>query len=124
MLTNDSLDIRSFQCCKAQVANLNKACGAVDEDVVTLEVSMDDGGCAGVEKVEASQDLPTPAADHFMLDCFQPAHVAVEWEGERGGEEGKERGKEEDHTTQYIASIQQYTQHAHSRTCSDHSFIP
>ena len=93
MLTNDSLDIRSFQCCKAQVANLNKACGAVDEDVVTLEVSMDDGGCAGVEKVEASQDLPTPAADHFMLDCFQPAHVAVGWEGERGGKGGREGGR-------------------------------
>ena len=77
MLTNDSFNIRSLQCCKAQVANLNKTCGAVDEDVITLEVSMDDGGCAGMEEVKASQDLPTPAADHFGLDCFQPVHVAM-----------------------------------------------
>ena len=107
LLTNDSLDIRSFQRCKAQVADLNKTCGAVDEDVVTLEISMDDGGCAGVEEVEASQDLPTPAADHFMLDCFQAAHVAEGWEREREGggkgekEGGKEKGREGEREVTY-----------------------
>lgn len=47
-LTNNSFNIRAFQSCQSQISYLHQACGAVDEDVVTFEISMDDGLAAGV----------------------------------------------------------------------------
>jgi len=102
LLTNDCLDVRSFQCCKAQVSDLNKASGAIDEDVVTLEVPVDDGGGASVEEVEAPQDLPPPASDHLVFNGFQTTHVAVKRQGRRrrekreGGRRGREKREGED----------------------------
>ena len=37
---------------------------------------MNDGLTAGVEEMETSQDLPTPATNHLRLDGFQTPHVS------------------------------------------------
>ena len=55
---------------------------------------MDDGGGAGVEEVEATQDLPPPAPDHLVFNGFQTTHVAVGGgRGEGGRREGRGREK-------------------------------
>ena len=73
--TYNSLDVGAFQCGQTQISNLDQSCGAIDEDVVTLQVSVDDGLTASVKKVETSQDLTTPATNHLWLDGFQTTHV-------------------------------------------------
>ncbi len=75
--TNHSFDVRSFQSSQTEVPDLDQSRRAIDEDVVTLEVSVDDGRGARVQEMEASQDLPAPATDHLWLDGLQPPHVAV-----------------------------------------------
>ena len=77
MRTYDSFDVGSFECCQPQVTNLDQSRGAVDEYVVTLEVSMDDGRGTGVEEEEPAEDLTTPAPDHLGLGT-EPTHVPVE----------------------------------------------
>ena len=43
-----------------------------------LEIAVDDGGRARVQKVEALEDLPAPRLEHFQVDLFEapqvPAH--------------------------------------------------
>ena len=56
---------------------------------------MDDGGGAGVEEVEATQDLPPPAPDHLVFNGFQTTHVAVGGQGGGRGGGGREGGREE-----------------------------
>ena len=73
--TYNCLDVRAFQRSQSQIPNLDEPRGAVDEDVVTLQITVDDGLTASVKEVETSQDLPTPAADHLRLDGFQTTHV-------------------------------------------------
>ena len=46
---------------------------------------MDDRRLAGVEVVQALQDLPAPGADELDLDILEPTHVSVV--GGRGGGE-------------------------------------
>ena len=79
-----------LQCSQPEVPNLYQSSGPVDEDVVTLEVSVDDGGVAGVEVVQALQDLPAPGTNELDLDILEPTHVSVVWgrggEGRGGGE--------------------------------------
>ena len=46
--TYNSLDVRAFQRGQSQIPNLDQPCGAVDEDIITLEISVDDGQTASV----------------------------------------------------------------------------
>ena len=87
--TYHSLDIRSLECGKAQVPYLHQTSGAVDEDVVALEVAVDDGWSAGVQEEKASQDLPPPAANHLR---FGPETPHVTEGGREGGREGEREG--------------------------------
>ncbi len=74
-LTYDSLDVRPLEGGQPQVSDLDQASCPVDEDVVALEITMDDGRGPGVEEVQALEDLPTPVANHLGLDGLQPPHV-------------------------------------------------
>lgn len=65
----------SFQGGQTQVANLHGAGGPGDEDVVTLEVSVDDGGSPCVQKQQALQDLPAPASQYLGLHHLEPLQV-------------------------------------------------
>jgi DUF1009 family protein len=56
---------------KAKVPNLDLAGVAIDEDVVALEVTVDDGRVIAVEVDEGTEDLATP-----VLDGMQP-HTLV-----------------------------------------------
>lgn len=60
---------------QAQVANLDRARGARDEDVVTLEVAVDDGGRASVQEMQTLEDLPAPALQHLQLHLFKPLQI-------------------------------------------------
>ena len=60
---------------EAQVSDLNGAGGARDEDVVTLEVAVDDRGCARMEEEQALQDLAAPILQHLHVDFLEPLDV-------------------------------------------------
>ena len=60
-----------------QVSYLDGACGARDEDVVTLEVAVHYGRGARVQELQPLQDLPTPAAQHLGLHHLEALQVAV-----------------------------------------------
>lgn len=77
-LTDDALGERgSLQSGEAQVSDLHAACWACDEDVVALKVSMNDWGGACVQKVQAFEDLSTPAPQDFGLHHFKALQIAV-----------------------------------------------
>ena len=62
LLTDDTLgEGGPLESSKSKVTNLHRARGTSDEDVVTLEVPVDDGGGPGVQEVETLQDLSAPA---------------------------------------------------------------
>ena len=60
---------------EAQVADLDRARGACDEDVVALEVPVDDGRGARVEEVEPLEDLPAPRVEHAPVDPAEAPQV-------------------------------------------------
>ena len=65
LLTNATLGVRFSQNGgEAEVANLDLALVSIDENVVTLEISVDHWRAKAVEIEKASQNLPTP-----MLHC-------------------------------------------------------
>ena len=68
MLTNDSLHVRSLQCSQAEVSNLHQTRRTIDEHIVTLEITMNDGRCTVVEKIQSLQNLSAPTAYHLVLD--------------------------------------------------------
>jgi hypothetical protein len=51
-----------------QVSNLDLPAGAVDQDVVTLEVPVNDGRVVCVQVQQALQDLECPALDGLLTD--------------------------------------------------------
>jgi len=57
--------------CQAEVTDLDLAAVAVDEDVLKLDVTVDDGRVEAVHVVKALQDLARPVLDGFNL------HLAV-----------------------------------------------
>lgn len=76
--TDDALGKRgSLQRGQAQVADLHGACGARDEDVVTLQVPVDDGRRSCVQEVEAFEDLTAPRAQHLDLHHLEALQVAA-----------------------------------------------
>lgn len=77
--TYDTLGKRSpLESGKAQITNLDRSSGPSDEDVVTLEVTVDDGGRPGMKEVKPFQDLPTPAAQDFNLHLLKPLQIPAE----------------------------------------------
>lgn len=77
-LTNDTFSKRgTFQSGQSQIPNLDGAGGARDEDVVTLQVPVDDGGRPRVQEVEPFQDLEAPALQQLQLHLLESLQVAV-----------------------------------------------
>lgn len=65
-LTNDTFCKRgTFKSGKSQISNLDRAGGARDEDVVTLQVSVDDGRRSRVQEVKPFEDLSTPTLEQL-----------------------------------------------------------
>lgn len=65
-LTNDTFSKRgTFKSGESQIPNLDRACGARDEDVVTLQVPVDDGRRSRVQEVKPFQDLSTPTLEQL-----------------------------------------------------------
>lgn len=65
-LTNDTFSERgTFESGESQIPNLDRAGGARDEDVVTLQVPVDDGRRSRVQEVKPFQDLSTPALEQL-----------------------------------------------------------
>lgn len=61
--TYDTLGKRSpLESSEAQVTDLNRSGGPSDEDVVTLEVTVDDWRRPCMKEVKPFQDLPTPTS--------------------------------------------------------------
>lgn len=65
----------SFKGGQTQVTNLYRAGGSSDEDVVTLEVSVDDGGCPCMQEQQPLQDLPAPASQNLGLHHLEALQV-------------------------------------------------
>lgn len=75
-LTNDTFGKRGpLQCRQAQVSNFDRTRRTSDEDVVTLQVSVNDGRGPGVEEVEAFENLPAPAPENFGLHDLKPLQI-------------------------------------------------
>lgn len=65
-LTNDTFGKRgTFKSGKSQISDLYRASGARDEDVVTLQVSVDDGRRSRVQEVKPFEDLSTPTLEQL-----------------------------------------------------------
>lgn len=62
---------------ETQVADEDCRGFAVDEDVRTLQIAVDDGRIAGVQVVQRFEDLKRPPLDHLHAELFA-AHVARE----------------------------------------------
>ena len=63
------------QGCQTQVADLDDTFRAIDEDVVTLEVAVDDGRVVAVQIYQAAQNLPCPPLQHLVVDDLVPLAV-------------------------------------------------
>ena len=77
-LTYHRGDVIPLQSGQPQVPNLDQASGAIDKDIVTLEVSVNNGWLPGVEEMEPPQDLPPPATNHLGLYGLESPHVTVD----------------------------------------------
>lgn len=68
-LTQNTLgrSARPKQCCKPQVTNLDNAFTAIDEDVVTLEVAVNDRWSVTVQIHKTTKDLPCPALQNLTV---------------------------------------------------------
>lgn len=76
ILTNDTFSKRgTFEGGQPQISYLDGADGAGDENVVTLEVPVDDGRSARVQKVKPFEDLTTPALQQLQLHLLEPLQV-------------------------------------------------
>lgn len=65
-LTDDTFSKRgTFKSGESQISDLDGAGGARDEDVVTLQVSVDDGRRPRVQEVKPFQDLSTPTLEQL-----------------------------------------------------------
>lgn len=65
-LTNDTFSKRgTFKRGESQISDLDRASGARDEDVVTLQVSVDDGRRSRVQEVKPFEDLSTPTLEQL-----------------------------------------------------------
>lgn len=74
--TNDTFSKGgTFESGQAQISYFHRASGAGDEDVVTLEVTVNDGWCACVQKVKPFEDLTTPALQQLQLHLLEPLQV-------------------------------------------------
>lgn len=81
----------TFESGQPQVADLNGAGGAGDEDVVTLEVSVDDGRSARVQEVKPFEDLTAPALQQLQLHLLEPLQVPETNGSESKDVEGRQR---------------------------------
>lgn len=76
--TNDTLGKGGpLQRGQAKVADLHRARGPRDEDVVALQVPVDDGRRSGVQEVETFEDLAAPRAQHLDLHHLEALQVAA-----------------------------------------------
>lgn len=65
-LTNHTFSKRgTFKSGESQIPDLDRAGGARDEDVVTLQVPVNDGRRPRVQEVEPFQDLSTPTLEQL-----------------------------------------------------------
>ena len=62
---------------QAEVTNLHRAGRTSDEDIVTLEVTVDHGRSATVEEQQTFQDLSTPVLENVQVDASEPLYVAA-----------------------------------------------
>lgn len=82
VLTDDALGERGLlERGEAQVSDLDGGGGSGDEDVVTLEVSVQDGGAARVQELKTLQDLKAPTLQQLQLHLTEPAQVPEEHTG-------------------------------------------
>ncbi len=66
---------------QTQVPDLHAPRGARDEDVVTLQVPVDDGGGTSVQKVKSFEDLTTPSLQELQLHLLKTLQIPEElWE--------------------------------------------
>ncbi len=81
-LTDDALgEAGSLERGQAQVPDLYAPRGARDEDVVTLQVPVDDGGGPSVQKVQSFEDLTTPPLQELRLHLLKTLQVPEQsWE--------------------------------------------
>lgn len=76
--TDDTLGKRGpLQRGQAQISYLHRASGPRDEDVVTFQVSVDDGRGPGVKEVEAFEDLSAPGTQNLDFHHLEALQVAA-----------------------------------------------
>lgn len=77
-LTNDTFSKRgTFESGQSQISDFDRASGARDEDVVTLEISVDDGRRACVQEVKPFEDLSTPTLQQLQLHLLESLQVPL-----------------------------------------------
>jgi hypothetical protein len=82
VLTYDGLCERLvLQGGEAEVADLDGAGGACDEDVVALQVAVDDRRGSRVQEVETFDDLPTPGLQDSLVDLLESPKVGFQGAG-------------------------------------------
>lgn len=95
----------SLQRGQPQVSYLHRACGPRDEDVVTFQVSVNDGWSSGVQEVEAFEDLSAPRAQNLDFHDLKTLEVPV---GERNPTKGhmlRQKNGKQISSSQHVASL-------------------
>lgn len=60
---------------ETQVADLDHPLRTIDEDVVTLEISVDNGRVVAVQVYQAAENLPSPALQNLVINNLVPLAV-------------------------------------------------
>lgn len=73
--TDNSILLAEAHLGSPHIANLEFTMGAIDKDVVTLDVSVDDWGRLGVQVVEAFEQLFAPTPNNLHVWLLQLRHI-------------------------------------------------
>ena len=77
-LTYNTLGKRLFlECSQAKISYLHRTRRTGDEDIVTLEITVNHGWCAAVKKKEALKNLPTPVLQYVDINFLEPPNVTT-----------------------------------------------
>jgi hypothetical protein len=95
-LTNDGLSERALlQRCQTQISNLHHPRSSGDENIVTLQVSVNDGWRTGMEEEQPFQDLSAPALDDLHVDfSVEALQIPLRWSWKSSQEEGVRERRE------------------------------
>lgn len=63
---------------QTKVTDFDASGCARNKDIITFQITMDDGRGARVKEVKSLQDLATPGFEHLRVDLFEAAEIGLQ----------------------------------------------